>query len=247
MAIAGQPAKKKVERGGIMKVLIIEDSPEIVQSVQLCFEQRWPGVEVISASTGGSGVELAKAESPDFIILDLGLPDRDGLDILPEIRSFSSAPLIILTVRDDESDKVRGLELGADDYIVKPFSPGEFLSRIRAVLRRSQVPVPAADMRTSIQKRLTIDYRTQQVFIEGKPVPLAPSAYRLLCHLVSNEGRFLSEQMLLENLLGKDYVAEADYIKVYISHLRDKLEVDPKKPKMIVGEPGSGYKFVGQD
>jgi DNA-binding response OmpR family regulator len=229
-----------------MRVLIIEDSAEIVQSVRFCFEQRWPGAEVISASTGGYGVELAKEQFPDFIILDLGLPDRDGLDVLPEIRSFSNAPVIILTVRHDESDKVRGLELGADDYVVKPFSPGEFLSRVRAVLRRSHVPVPATDTITT-RRRLTIDYRTQQVFIEGKPVPLAPSAYRLLCHLVSNEGKLLSEQILLESLLGKDYVAEADYIKVYISHLRDKLEVDPKKPKMIVGEPGSGYKFVGQD
>jgi two-component system KDP operon response regulator KdpE len=176
--------------------------------------------------------------------------DRDGLDVLPEIRSFCNAPLIILTVRDDESDKVRGLELGADDYIVKPFSPGEFLSRVRAVLRRSRVPIPASDTIntiTSTRRRLTIDYPTQQVFIDGKPVPLAPSAYRLLCHLASHEGKLLSEQTLLENLLGKDYVAETDYIKVYISHLRDKLEADPKKPKMIVGEPGSGYKFVGQD
>jgi DNA-binding response OmpR family regulator len=230
-----------------MKVLIIEDSAEIVQSVRFCFERKWPGAEVISASTGGSGVQVAKIEFPDFIILDLGLPDRDGLDVLPEIRSFSNAPVIILTVRDDESDKVRGLELGADDYIVKPFSPGEFLSRVRAVLRRSHLPVPVSDTITSVRRRLTIDYRTQQVFINDKPVPIAPSAYRLLCHLASNEGRLLSEQTLLENLLGKDYVAEADYIKVYISHLRDKLEVDPKKPKMIVGEPGLGYKFVGQD
>jgi DNA-binding response OmpR family regulator len=230
-----------------MKVLIIEDSAEIVQSVRLCFERKWPGVEVTSAPTAGNGMQLAREDSPDFIILDLGLPDRDGLDILPEIRSFSNAPIIILTVRDDESDKVRGLELGADDYIVKPFSPTEFLSRIRAVLRRSHVRMPTAGVRTSTHRRLTIDYNTKQVLVEGKPVPLAPSAYRLLCHLVSNEGRFLSEQTLIESLLGKDYVAEADYIKVYISHLRDKLEADPKKPKMIIDEPGLGYKFVGQD
>jgi two-component system KDP operon response regulator KdpE len=230
-----------------MKVLIIEDSAEIVQSVRLCFERKWPGVEVISAPTGRSGVQLAREEFPDFIILDLGLYDRHGLDVLPEIRSFSNAPIIILTVSDDESDKVRGLELGADDYIVKPFSPTEFLSRVRAVLRRSRVRVPAANVRTSIRKRLTIDYNTRQVLIEGKPVPLAPSAYRLLCHLVSNEGTFLSEQMLVESLLGKDYAGEADYIKVYISHLRDKLELDPKRPRMIIDEPCLGYKFVGEE
>jgi len=228
-----------------MKVLIIEDDPEIVQSVGLCFERRWPGAEVISASTGGKGVELAKAELLDFIILDLGLPDGDGLDVLPEIRSFSNVPLIILTVRNDESDKVRGLELGADDYVVKPFSPTEFLSRVRAVLRRSQAPVPEADVSTSTGKRLVIDYTTQQVFIEGKLVRLAPSAYRLLCHLVSNEGKVLSTSMLLESLLGKELTAEVDYVDVYIRHLRNNLEKDPSNPKMILGDPQEGYRYVG--
>ena len=233
-----------------MKILIIEDSPEIVQSVQLCFEQRWPGVEVISASTGGRGVELAKAASPDFIILDLGLPDRDGLDILPEIRSFSSAPLIILTVRDDESDKVRGLELGADDYIVKPFSPGEFLSRIRAVLRRSQMPVPEANVLPSVRRKLMIDYNAKEVSIGDKRVNLAPSAYKLLCELVSSQEKFLSEQMLVKTLYGMDESVQPDrhvheYLRVHISHLRRALEADPENPEMILGDSGAGYKFAG--
>jgi two-component system response regulator VicR len=228
-----------------MKVLIIEDSPEIVESVRLIFQVKWPGVELLSASEGEKGVELAKAESPDLIILDLGLPDRDGLDVLPEIRTFSNAPLIILTARGDEVNKVRGLELGADDYIVKPFSPAEFSARVRAAVRRSQMPVPQADPGPVIQKRLKIDYAAQEVSIRGEPVKLAPSAFKLLCHLASNEGKVLSTEMLLESLVGKEYTAEVDYVNVYIRHLRDKLEENPSNPKMILGDPRAGYRYVG--
>ena len=226
-----------------MKVLIIEDSPEIVESVRLIFQVKWPGAELLSASEGEKGVELAKAESPDLIILDLGLPDRDGLDVLPEIRTFSNAPLIILTARGDEVNKVRGLELGADDYIVKPFSPAEFSARVRAAVRRSQMPVPQADPGPVIQKRLKIDYAAQEVSIRGEPVKLAPSAFKLLCHLANNEGKVLSTEMLLESLVGKEYTAEVDYVNVYIRHLRAKLEEDPSNPKMILGDPREGYKY----
>ena len=226
-----------------MKVLIIEDSPEIVESVRLIFQVKWPGAELLSASEGEKGVELAKAESPDLIILDLGLPDRDGLDVLPEIRTFSNAPLIILTARGDEVSKVRGLELGADDYIVKPFSPAEFSARVRAAVRRSQMPVTQAELGPVIHKRLKIDYAAQEVSIRGEPVKLAPSAFKLLCHLASNEGKVLSTEMLLESLVGKEYTAEVDYVNVYIRHLRDKLEENPSNPKMILGDPREGYKY----
>ena len=226
-----------------MKVLIIEDSPEIVESVRLIFQVKWPGAELLSASEGEKGVELAKAESPDLIILDLGLPDRDGLDVLPEIRTFSNAPLIILTARGDEVNKVRGLELGADDYIVKPFSPAEFSARVRAAVRRSQMPVTQAELGPVIHKRLKIDYAAQEVSIRGEPVKLAPSAFKLLCHLANNEGKVLSTEMLLESLVGKEYTAEVDYVNVYIRHLRDKLEENPSNPKMILGDPREGYKY----
>jgi DNA-binding response OmpR family regulator len=227
-----------------MKILIIEDSPEIVESVQLIFQVRWPGVELLSASEGERGMELAKTESPDLIILDLGLPDRDGLDVLPEIRSFSNAPLIILTARGDEVNKVKGLELGADDYIVKPFSPAELSARVRAVVRRSKTPTSQADLGPVIRKRLKIDYAAQGVSIGNKSVKLAPSVFKLLCHLVSNEGKVLSTQTLLESLVGKEYTAEVDYVNVYIRHLRDKLEENPSNPKMILGDPREGYRFV---
>lgn len=229
-----------------MKVLVIEDNPEIVQSVGLVFELRWPGVELVSASEGQKGLELVETEFPDIVILDLGLPDIDGLDVLRQIRSFSNVPLIILTVRGEEIDKVKGLELGADDYIVKPFAPAEFLSRVKAVVRRTQTVEPQVDEKPFIRGKLRIDFGAREVTIAKRPVKLTPSEYNLLYHLVKNEGRVLSNQFLLERVWGPEYTAETEYIKVYIQRLRDKLEEDPRHPTMIISERGVGYKFVGR-
>ena len=233
-----------------MKVLIIEDDHEIVESVRLCFQIRWPEAELLTASEGQKGLDLAKGESPDLVVLDLGLPDIGGLDVLKEIRGSSNVPLIILTARGDELSKIRGLELGADDYIVKPFSAMEFLSRIRAVLRRSQMPVPEANVLPSVRRKLMIDYNAKEVFIGDKRVNLAPSAYKLLCELVSSQEKFLSEQLLIKRLYGMDESAQPDrhiheYVRVHVNHLRRALEADPESPEMILGEPGVGYRFVG--
>jgi DNA-binding response OmpR family regulator len=227
-----------------MKVLVIEDNTEIVQSVALCFELRWPGASLISASEGEKGLELAETELPDVIILDLGLPDMDGLEVLHHIRSFSDIPVVILTVRGEEMDKVKGLEMGADDYIVKPFSPAEFLSRVKAVLRRTQMPEPKVEEKPLVRGKLMIDFAAREVNIEGKPIKLTPSEYKLLCQLVRNEGRVLPNQMLLERVWGPEYTAETNYIKVYIQRLREKLDEEPGNPRMILSERGIGYKFV---
>ncbi len=227
-----------------MKVLVIEDNPEIVQSVELCFDLRWPGVELITASEGEKGVALAEKELPDVIILDLGLPDLDGLEVLRQIRSFSSVPLIILTVRGEEIDKVKGLEMGADDYIVKPFAPAEFLSRVKAVVRRSQMPELQNGEKPYIRGKLSIDFGAHEVTVAGELVKLTPSEFKLLHQLVRNEGRVLSNQMLLERVWGSEYTEETDYIKVYIQRLREKLEDDPRNPRMILSERGVGYKFI---
>lgn len=228
-----------------MKVLVIEDSPEIIQSVELCFELRWPGAEVISASEGEKGLDLAETEHPDIVILDLGLPDIDGYEVLHQIRRFSSVPLIILTVRGEEMDKVKGLEMGADDYIVKPFAPAEFLSRVRAVVRRTQMPEFQTDEKPYVSGRLRIDFPAHEITVGGEPVKLTPSEHKLLHQLVRNEGRVMSNQMLLERVWGSDYTSETEYIKVYIQRLREKLEEDPRSPRMILSERGVGYKFVG--
>jgi len=186
-----------------LKVLIIEDAPDIVESISLCFELRWPEAEIISTPEGGKGLTLAETESPDVIILDLGLPDMDGLEVLKGIRSLSNVPIIIVTVRGDEIDRVRGLELGADDYITKPFSHIELLARVHAVLRRAH-----------------------------------------MAKLVLNEGTVLTHRALLEKVWGEEYTDAHEYLKVYIQRLRDKLEVDPANPQLLINERGVGYKFV---
>lgn len=154
-------------------------------------------------------------------------------------------PLIILTVRGEEIDKIKGLEMGADDYVVKPFAPGEFLARVRAVVRRSQMPEVLPDEKPFIRDRLRIDFAAREVTVAGQLVKLTPSEHKLLHQLVRNEGRVLSHQMLLERVWGPEYTAETDYIKVYIQRLREKLEEDPRNPRMILSERGVGYKFVG--
>lgn len=172
-----------------MKVLLIEDSPDIVESLTICFELRWPEVELISALNGKKGLKVVTTEPPDIIILDLGLPDIDGLDVLRHIRSFSKVPVIILTVRDREMDKVKGLEMGADDYITKPFSPTEFLSRVKAVVRRSQIPESQVDEKPVVMGELMVDFTAREVSVAGKRLNLTPEAYKLLVEtLVQKNG-----------------------------------------------------------
>ena len=227
-----------------MKVLMVEDAPEIVESISLCFELRWPGIKVISTAEGRKGLSLAETESPDVIIIDLGLPDIDGFEVVKDIRTFSNVPIIIVTVRDDEMDKVRGLELGADDYITKPFSHMELLARIKAVLRRAHMPELQAEERSLYSPRLTIDFTTRTVTVNGQPVRLTPTEYNLLHYLVLNEGIVLTHRALLERVWGEEYSDSPEYLKVYIQRLRNKLEEDPDNPKLLISERGLGYKFV---
>jgi len=230
-----------------MKVLVIEDNPEIVQSVGLCFELRWPGAQLVFASEGQKGLQLMETECPDIVILDLGLPDMDGLDVLQQIRSLSNVPLIILTARGEEMDKVSGLEMGADDYIVKPFAPAEFLSRVKAVVRRTLPTEPQAGQASEkpfVRGKLRIDFAARDAYMGDKLLKLTPSEYNLLCYLARNEGRVVSIRMILQRVWGPEYTEETDYVKVYIQRLRDKLEEDARNPRMILSERGVGYKFV---
>jgi len=170
-----------------MKVLIIEDEPAVVESISLTFDLRWDGVECLSALQGEEGLKLARKESPDLIILDLGLPDIDGLSVLRQLRSFSRVPVIILTVRDNEMDKVTGLELGADDYITKPFSVHEFLSRVKTVLRRSQMPGSQIDEKVFAAGSLRINFANREASIAGKPLNLNPEGYKLLVETMAQQ------------------------------------------------------------
>ncbi len=226
-----------------MKALVIDDAAEITDVVSLCFQLHWSNATVLSAQDGARGLELVEAESPDMVILDIGLPDMDGFEVLREIRRFSQVPVIMLTVRGEDTDVARGLELGADDYITKPFSHIELVARVRAVLRRIQ-GLPVSEERPFISGRLAVDFASKEVTVDGKPVRLTSTEYKLLYHLIKNEGRLLSHENLLNKVWGEDYQDARDLLRVHIQHIRQKLGDNGESADIIVTEHGMGYKFV---
>ncbi len=227
-----------------MKVLVIEDDPGIIEVVSLCFQLRWSGTIVVSASTGNKGLELVETESPDVVILDIGLPDVDGYQILKEIRRFSDVPVLMLTVRSEDTDIARGLELGADDYITKPFSHIELIARVQAVLRRAQGLPVTDEERPFISGKLSVDFNRNEVMLDGNLIKLTSTERKLLYHLIRNEGRILSHESLLTKVWGDSYVDARDLLRVHIQHLRQKLEDNIESPNVIVTEHGIGYKFI---
>ncbi len=227
-----------------MKVVVIDDSPEIIEVVSLCFQLRWSGATVVSASTGTQGLELIEAESPDVVILDIGLPDMDGFQVLRDIRRFSQVPVIMLTVRGEDTDVAKGLELGADDYITKPFSHIELVARVQAVLRRVQGLSVTSGEKPFISGKLSVDFAGNEVRVDGKPVRLTSTESKLLYTLIRNEGRLVTHENLLNKVWGETYVDARDLLRVHIQHLRQKLEDNAESPNIIVTEHGLGYKFV---
>jgi len=227
-----------------MKVLVIEDDPGIIEVVSLCFQLRWTGTNVVSASSGHKGVELVETESPDVVILDIGLPDIDGYQVLKEIRRFSDVPVLMLTVRGEDTDIAKGLELGADDYITKPFSHIELIARVQAVLRRSQGLTVTDEERPFIAGKLSVDFARNEVLLAGQPVKLTSTERKLLYYLIRNEGRILSHESLLAKVWGDTYVDARDLLRVHIQHLRQKLEDNSETPNIIVTEHGIGYRFI---
>ena len=227
-----------------MKVLVVDDAPEIVESVRLGFAVQWREVDVLSAGTGRQALELVESESPDLVLLDIGLPDMDGYKVLEELRFFSDVPVVMLTARDDTIDKVKGLELGADDYVTKPFNHLELLARIKAVLRRLDMPPPKSRAPSFRSGDLEMDFDAQEVRLRGDAVQLTPTEYKLLYHLVRNAGRTLPHGTLLAKVWGREYLDEVDYLRVYVRRLRDKLGDNPEKPLYIRTERGLGYLFL---
>ena len=221
-----------------MKLLVIEDDPEIQEVISVYFEMSWPEAKVIPCLKGKKGIELSESEKPDVIILDIGLPDMSGFEVLKEIRSFSNVPVIILTVKGEEQDKVKGLELGADDYMVKPFSAAELLARIRTVLRRTEAPLP---MREPLRLgELVIEPGPRKVVLHGEEIKLSPIEYNLLYLLAVNEGRVLTREVLLSRVWGEEYLGSPDNLKTCIRRLRKKIEKDPRNPGLILTR-GGGY------
>lgn len=227
-----------------MKVLVIDDAPELTEVVSLCFEMRWPNSTILSAATAEEGVAQARTASPDIVILDIGLPDRDGFQVCRDIRSFSDVPIIMLTVRSDDQDVVKGLEWGADDYISKPFSYIQFLARVQAVVRRSQARPLSRSDEPFVTAELSVYFDSREVQVRERAVKLTNIEYTLLYHLIKNVGRPLSTSQLLAKVWGPDYTNTTYLPKVHIQHLRQKIERDPAHPRIIVTERGVGYKFV---
>ena len=229
-----------------MKVVVVDDSPEIIEVVSLCFQLRWSGADVLSAPNGAKGLDLIEAESPDIVILDIGLPDMDGFQVLREIRRFSQTPVIMLTVRGEDTDVARGLELGADDYITKPFSHIELVARVNAVLRRSRGQPAGSEERPFVSGKLSVDFAGNEIKVDGKPVKLTSTESRLLYLLVRNEGRLVTHENLLTKVWGESYYDARELLRVHIQHLRQKLGDSVESPSIIVTEHGMGYKFVRQ-
>jgi len=229
-----------------MKVVVIDDSPEIIEVVSLCFQLRWGGTTVVSANEGAKGLELIEAENPDMVILDIGLPDMDGFQVLRKLRLFSQVPVIMLTVKDEDTDVARGLELGADDYITKPFSHVELIARVQAVLRRTQGLAVTSEERPFVSGKLSVDFASNEVRVDEKTIKLTSTEFKLLYHLTRNEGRLLSHENLLTKVWGETYRDAKDLLRVHIQHLRQKLGDSAELPSIIVTEHGMGYKFVRQ-
>jgi DNA-binding response OmpR family regulator len=227
-----------------VKVLLVDDAPEVVDSVRVGFAVQWREVDLLAAGTGQQALELVEHESPDLVLLDVGLPDMDGFKVLEEIRFFSDVPVVMLTARDDTIDKVRGLELGADDYVTKPFNHLELLARIKAVLRRLDMPAPKSRAPSFQSGDMEMDFNAQEVRVKGETIELTPTEYKLLYHLVRNAGHTLTHGTLLAKVWGREYRDEVDYLRVYVRRLRDKLGDDPEKPRYIRTERGLGYRFL---
>jgi DNA-binding response OmpR family regulator len=222
------------------KILLVDDEAAIVQSLRYNLERS--GYSVTAAGDGRSAVALAASEQPDLVILDIMLPLLDGIEACKEIRKTSSVPIIMLTAKDQEFDKVLALELGADDYVTKPFSLGEIIARVKARLRRSEVDLEQRDESITIGE-ITIDRSRQRLTVRGEVVALAPKEFRLLHVLMENRGRIVTRQMLLEKVWGYDFEGEHQTISVHIRWLREKIESDPNNPRHIITVRSRGYMF----
>ena len=225
------------------RILIVDDEARMRRFVRMNLELE--GFEVLEASDGLEAIRKAREELPDLVILDVEMPKLDGFETLREIRRSLSVPVIMLTVRSEEDDLIRGLDLGADDYVTKPFSARELVSRINALLRRVELSSPAdRNSRMEIDDRLIADFDRREVLVNGEPVKLRPTEYRLLYHLLQNQGRTLSHEQLLSKVWGPEYVDDNQLLRLYITYLRQKIEPDPSNPRYIFNERGYGYRFA---
>jgi DNA-binding response OmpR family regulator len=227
-----------------MKFLIIDDDKSIVEAVTIGLQFQWSDAEVHTAKDGEEGLRRFLDLSPDVTLLDINMPQMSGFEVLQRIREVSDAPVLMLTARGDEMSKVKGLEMGADDYLVKPFSHLELFARIKAVLRRSELPAPVSAAPSFISGDVAVNFDSREVTVSGEPVKLTPTEYKLLYQLVRNAGRVLPFDMLLSKVWGDEYRGDTDYLKTYVSRLRKKLGDDSEHPRYILTERSVGYRFA---
>lgn len=222
------------------RILVVDDEPEITLVLRSGFSRH--GYEVRVASEGQAALDLFDAWSPDLVVTDLSMPNMDGLKLCKKLRELSQVPVIVLSVRGDEATKIEALDAGADDYITKPFGMGELVARVRAALRRS--PQKTEHEAIVEEGDFHIDLEKREILVGGKEVRLSPKEFDLLLFLIRNSGKVLTHRTLLANVWGGDYVEQTEYLRVFIRHLRKKIELDPAKPRYILTDPWVGYRFI---
>jgi two-component system KDP operon response regulator KdpE len=225
---------------GRHRILVVDDERPIRRLLHTSLTAE--GYDVVEAETAAQGLAMAAREKPDALLLDLGLPDQDGLDVLRQLREWSKVPVVVVTVREDESEKVAALDAGADDYVTKPFGMRELLARLRTALRHgTQAEVGAP---VFVSGHLSVDLVKRRVSVDGQEVKLSPKEYDLLRLFVRHAGRVLTHQMILKEIWGPAHADDTQYLRVYVGQLRQKLHDDPAEPTLIRTEPGIGYRFV---
>jgi two-component system KDP operon response regulator KdpE len=223
------------------RILIVDDEPQILRALRINLQARQ--YDVVTATDGTEALHEAKAQHPDLIVLDLGLPDLDGVDVIRRLRTWTPVPIVVLSGRTDSRDKVDALDAGADDYVTKPFGLDELLARVRAVTRRHNEPDPPGALRLG---RYQVDVAHHTIHATDAPaesVHLTPTEWQLLETLVRNPGKLIGQRQLLQDVWGPTYLDETHYLRQYMTHLRRKLETDPARPKHLITEPGMGYRF----
>ncbi|MEV8526272.1 response regulator transcription factor [Streptomyces sp. NPDC052000] len=223
------------------RVLVVEDEPQLVRALEINLRAR--KYEVDSAPDGETALKLASANPPDAVLLDLGLPDMDGIEVMRRLRSWCRAPILVVSARNTSDEKVEALDSGADDYITKPFSMDELLARLRVATRRIEPVAESGETGIVTTKGFTIDLSAKKAKRAGKDIRLTPTEWHLVEVLIRNRGRLVTQRQLLEEVWGPGYRTQSNYLRVYMAQLRRKLEADPSHPKHLITAPGMGYRF----
>ena len=223
-------------------ILVVDDESRMRRFIRMNMELE--GYQIVEAENGLAALEQIRQHTPDLVIMDVMMPEMDGFETLELLREISTVPVILLTVKSDEDDKIQGLSLGADDYVTKPFSPRELVTRVTAVLRRAEWPAPPPRTILRNDDRLSGDFNRHQVIVNDERIDLRPTEYRLLNHLIQNAGWVVPHETLLAKVWGYEYRDETHYLRLYINYLRKKIEDDPANPYYILTERGVGYRFV---